>query len=56
MSSACTCHIDVKSCWWCENQKKKPQILNDLYEVLRNTENEVTYEIIGNAIDFIKRT
>jgi hypothetical protein len=32
----------------------KESLLNDLYEVLYFTENETAYEIIGNAIDFVK--
>lgn len=33
----------------------KQQLLNDLYEVLYNTENEEVYSIIGKAIDFVKQ-
>lgn len=32
----------------------KQQLLDTLYEVLYGTENEAAYEIVGNAIDFIK--
>lgn len=32
----------------------KQQLLDDLHQVLYLTENEAAYEIIGNAIDFIK--
>lgn len=34
---------------------KKDQLLDDLYEVLYNTENEEAFKLIGNAIDFIKQ-
>jgi hypothetical protein len=33
----------------------KEALLDDLYEVYRNTENEEVFEIIGNVIDFVKR-
>lgn len=33
----------------------KQQLLDDLYEVYRNTENEEAFEIIGRAIDFVKQ-
>lgn len=33
----------------------KQKLLDDLYEVLYNTENEEVYTIIGNAIDFVKK-
>jgi hypothetical protein len=33
----------------------KEKLLDDLYEVYRNTENEEVFEIIGNVIDFVKR-
>ena len=32
----------------------KEQLLENLYEVLYLTENEAAYELIGNAIDFVK--
>ena len=34
---------------------EKQNLLNDLYEVFRNTKNEAAYEIIGRAIDFVKK-
>lgn len=34
---------------------EKKQLLNDLYEVYRNTENEESFAIIGRAIDFVKQ-
>lgn len=34
---------------------EKENILDDLYEVLYSTENEAAFEIVGNAIDFIKK-
>lgn len=33
----------------------KETLLDELYEVYRNTENEEVYEVIGNVIDFVKR-
>lgn len=33
----------------------KQQLLDELYEVLYNTENEEAFEIIGRAIDFVKK-
>jgi hypothetical protein len=33
----------------------KEALLDELYEVYRNTENEEVFEIVGNVIDFIKR-
>jgi hypothetical protein len=33
----------------------KEALLDELYEVYRNTENEEVYEIIGRAIDFVKK-
>jgi hypothetical protein len=33
----------------------KEALLDELYEVYRNTENEEVFEIIGNVIDFVKR-
>jgi hypothetical protein len=32
----------------------KEALLDELYEVYRNTENEEVYEIIGKVIDFVK--
>jgi hypothetical protein len=32
----------------------KETLLDELYEVYRNTENEEVYEIIGKVIDFVK--
>jgi hypothetical protein len=32
----------------------KQQLLDELYYLLYWTENEAAYEIVGNAIDFIK--
>jgi hypothetical protein len=34
---------------------EKQEILNDLYEVLRNSENEEVHNIIGRAIDFVNK-
>jgi hypothetical protein len=34
----------------------KEQLLSDLYEVLYLIENEAAFELIGNAIDFVKNT
>jgi hypothetical protein len=33
----------------------KESLLDELYEVFKNTENEEVFQIIGNVIDFIKR-
>lgn len=33
----------------------KQQLIDQLYEILYQTENEATFEIIGNAIDFVKQ-
>jgi hypothetical protein len=33
----------------------KEALLDELYEVFRNTENEEVFEIIGRVIDFVKR-
>lgn len=33
----------------------KQSLLDDLYEVYKNTENEEAYNIIGRAIDFVKQ-
>jgi hypothetical protein len=33
----------------------KEALLDELYEVYRNTENEEVYDIIGQVIDFVKR-
>jgi hypothetical protein len=33
----------------------KEALLDELYEVYRNTENVEVFEIIGNVIDFAKR-
>jgi hypothetical protein len=33
----------------------KETLLDELYEVFKNTENEEVYEIIGRVIDFVKR-
>jgi hypothetical protein len=33
----------------------KETLLDELYEVYRNTENEEVFEIVGNVIDFVKR-
>jgi nucleoid DNA-binding protein len=33
----------------------KEALLDELYEVFKNTENEEVYEIIGKVIDFVKR-
>jgi bifunctional DNA-binding transcriptional regulator/antitoxin component of YhaV-PrlF toxin-antitoxin module len=35
---------------------EKQEILNDLYEVLRNSENEEVQTIIGRAIDFVNKS
>ena len=32
----------------------KKQLLDDLYEVYKNTDNEAAYEVIGRAIQFVK--
>ena len=34
---------------------EKQEMLNQLYDVLQHTENEDSYKIIGQAIDFLKR-
>lgn len=34
---------------------EKESLLNDLYEVYQTTENEAAYDIIGRAIDFVKK-
>jgi hypothetical protein len=34
---------------------EKAILLDTLYEVLYRTESEKAYEIIGNAIDFVKK-
>jgi AbrB family transcriptional regulator (stage V sporulation protein T) len=34
---------------------EKESLLNDLYEVYQTTENEAAYDIIGKAIDFVKK-
>ena len=33
----------------------KEALLDELYEVYRNTENEEVFKIIGQVIDFVKR-
>ena len=33
----------------------KEALLDELYEVYRNTENEEVFELVGNVIDFVKR-
>jgi hypothetical protein len=33
----------------------KEALLDELYEVYKNTENEEVYEIIGKVIDFVKK-
>jgi hypothetical protein len=33
----------------------KEALLDELYEVYRNTENEDVFKIIGRVIDFVKR-
>jgi hypothetical protein len=33
----------------------KEALLDELYEVYRNTENEEVFEIVGNVIDFVKK-
>jgi hypothetical protein len=33
----------------------KEALLDELYEVFKNTENEEVYEIIGKVIDFVKK-
>jgi hypothetical protein len=33
----------------------KEALLDELYEVYRNTENEEVFEIVGRVIDFVKR-
>lgn len=35
-------------------EAEKQQLLNDLYYVYQNTENEAAFEIIGRAIQFVK--
>jgi hypothetical protein len=37
------------------SEMEKEQLLDVLYEVFRNTENEVAFELIGNVIDFVKK-
>jgi hypothetical protein len=37
------------------NEKEKAVLLDQLYEVLQQTENEAAYEVIGDAISFIKK-
>jgi hypothetical protein len=32
----------------------KESLLDELYEVFKNTENEEVFQIIGNVIDFVK--
>lgn len=34
---------------------EKQALLNELYEVFHNTENEEVFNIIGRAIDFVKK-
>ncbi|ULT55423.1 AbrB/MazE/SpoVT family DNA-binding domain-containing protein [Neobacillus drentensis] len=34
---------------------EKKALLDSLYEVYQSTENEAAYEIIGRAIDFVKK-
>jgi hypothetical protein len=36
-------------------KSEKEMLLDDLYEVFRNTENEEVFEIVGKVIDFVKR-
>lgn len=33
----------------------KEALLDELYEVYKNTESEEVFELVGNVIDFIKR-
>jgi nucleoid DNA-binding protein len=33
----------------------KEALLDELYEVYKNTENEEVYEIVGKVIDFVKK-
>jgi hypothetical protein len=33
----------------------KEALLDELYEVYRNTENEEVFQVIGQVIDFVKR-
>jgi hypothetical protein len=37
------------------NQTEKANLLDALYDALYRTESEAAYEIIGNAIDFVKK-
>jgi hypothetical protein len=37
------------------NELDKQSLLDDLYEVYKNTENEEAFEIIGRVIDFVKQ-
>jgi hypothetical protein len=37
------------------NKMSKEALLDELYEVFKNTENEEVFQIVGNVIDFIKR-
>jgi hypothetical protein len=34
---------------------EKEKLIDDLYQVLLLTEHEFVYEIIGNAIEFVKK-
>jgi hypothetical protein len=36
------------------NRMNKEKLLDELYEVYKNTENEEVFEIIGKVIDFVK--
>jgi predicted S18 family serine protease len=38
-----------------QRESEKQKLLDDLYEVYRNTENEEAFNIIGRAIDFVKK-
>jgi hypothetical protein len=35
-------------------EQEKEKLLDDLYEVYRNTENKTAFEVIGRAIQFVK--
>jgi hypothetical protein len=37
------------------NRMNKEKLLDELYEVYKNTENEEVFQIVGNVIDFVKR-
>ncbi|UAT29465.1 hypothetical protein K7T73_12730 [Bacillus badius] len=42
MSSACTCHIDLKQCWWCLYEAEKAKV--ERYErALKFYANENSY-------------